>query len=174
MLHQRNWRIADDDVDDDVIKWKHFPCYALCAGKSPMTGEFSLQRPVTRSFDVFFGLRLKKNDWLNNRNAHVLRCHRAHYDVTVMGNLGAVVKQDIYTAQKLIWDEPIMYSSVHTKKHEHLLDVVVFVSVRYWLVLTISLKLTSLVLVHHTIAPVPLQHSWIIWVKKSHNSPMNW
>ena len=116
----------------------------------------------------------KKNDWLNNRNAHVLRCHRAHYDVTVMGNLGAVVKQDIYTAQKLIWDEPIMYSSVHTKRHEHLLDVVVFVSVRYWLVLTISLKLTSLVLVHHTIAPVPLQHSWIIWVKKSHNSPMNW
>ena len=33
---------------------------ALCAGNSPTTGEFSSQRPVTRSFDVFFDLRLNK------------------------------------------------------------------------------------------------------------------
>ena len=33
---------------------------ALCAGNSPVTGEFSSQRPVTRSFDVFFDLRLNK------------------------------------------------------------------------------------------------------------------
>ena len=33
---------------------------ALCAGNSPVTGEFPLQRPVTRSFDVAFDLRLKK------------------------------------------------------------------------------------------------------------------
>ena len=32
----------------------------LCAGNSPVTGEFPSQRPVTRSFDVFFDLRLKK------------------------------------------------------------------------------------------------------------------
>ena len=32
----------------------------LCAGNSPVTGEFPLQRPVTRSFDVFFDLRLNK------------------------------------------------------------------------------------------------------------------
>ena len=31
----------------------------LCAGNSPVTGEFSLQRPVTRSFDVFFDLCLE-------------------------------------------------------------------------------------------------------------------
>ena len=31
----------------------------LC-GKSPVTGEFHAQRPVTRSFDVFFDLRLNK------------------------------------------------------------------------------------------------------------------
>ena len=30
---------------------------ALCAGNSPITAEFSSQRPVTRSFDVFFNLR---------------------------------------------------------------------------------------------------------------------
>ena len=33
---------------------------ALCAGNSPVTGEFPSQRPVTRSFGVFFDLRLKK------------------------------------------------------------------------------------------------------------------
>ena len=33
---------------------------ALCAGNSPATGEFPAQRPVTRSFDVFFDLRMNK------------------------------------------------------------------------------------------------------------------
>ena len=33
---------------------------ALFAGNSPVTGEFPSQRPVTRSFDVFFDLRLNK------------------------------------------------------------------------------------------------------------------
>ena len=33
---------------------------AICAGNSPVPGEFSAQRPVTRSFDAFFDLRLKK------------------------------------------------------------------------------------------------------------------
>ena len=32
----------------------------LCAGNSPVTGEFPSQRPVTRSFDIFFDLRLNK------------------------------------------------------------------------------------------------------------------
>ena len=33
---------------------------AICAGNSPVTGEVPAQRPVTRSFDVFFDLRLNK------------------------------------------------------------------------------------------------------------------
>ena len=33
---------------------------ALCAGNSPVTGEFLSQRPVTQSFGVFFDLRLTK------------------------------------------------------------------------------------------------------------------
>ena len=32
----------------------------ICAGNSPVPGEFPTQRPVTRSFDVFFGLRLNQ------------------------------------------------------------------------------------------------------------------
>ena len=33
---------------------------AICAGNSPVAGEFPAQRPVTRSFDVFLDLRLNK------------------------------------------------------------------------------------------------------------------
>ena len=54
---------------------------AICAGNSPMTGEFPTQRPVTRSFDVFFAWI---NGWVNNREAGDLGHHRAHYDVIVM------------------------------------------------------------------------------------------
>ena len=32
----------------------------ICAGNSPVTREFPAQRPVTRSFDVFFELRVDK------------------------------------------------------------------------------------------------------------------
>ena len=56
---------------------------AISAGTSSVTGEFPTQRPVTRSFDVFFDLRLN-NGWVNNREAIDLRRHHAHYDVTVM------------------------------------------------------------------------------------------
>ena len=37
----------------------------ICAGNSPATGEFPAQRPMTRSFDVFFDLDLYK--WLNKQ-----------------------------------------------------------------------------------------------------------
>ena len=45
--------------------WRHqmkiFPALlAICAGNSPVTGEFPAQRPVTRSFDIFYDLRLNK------------------------------------------------------------------------------------------------------------------
>ena len=56
---------------------------AICARNSLIPGEFPAQRTVTRSFDVFFDLRLNK--WLsNNREAGDLRRYRAHYDVTLM------------------------------------------------------------------------------------------
>ena len=37
-----------------------FALLAICAENSPVPGEFTAQRPVTRSFDVFFDLRLNK------------------------------------------------------------------------------------------------------------------
>ena len=44
-------------------KWKHFPrnwTFVRGIHRSPVPGEFPAQRPVTRSFDVFFDLRLNK------------------------------------------------------------------------------------------------------------------
>ena len=55
----------------------------LC-GEFTGPGEFPAQRPVTRSFDVFFD-HAWINDWVNNREAGDLRGHRGHYDVSVMG-----------------------------------------------------------------------------------------
>ena len=48
-----------------LIWWRHqmetvSALLAICAGNSPVTGEFTSQRPVTRSFDVFFDLCLNK------------------------------------------------------------------------------------------------------------------
>ena len=64
---------------DGVFKWKHFPRYWPFV----VTGEFPSQRPVTRSFDVFFDLRMNKR--LSEQPWHwCLRHHRAHYDVTVL------------------------------------------------------------------------------------------
>ena len=42
-----------------ITRWRHqmetfSALLALCAGKSPVTSEFPAQRPVMRSFDVFF------------------------------------------------------------------------------------------------------------------------
>ena len=54
---------------------------AICAGNSPVPGEFPLQRPVTRSFDVFFDLRLNNRlskqlwDWWLETQSHPLWRH---------------------------------------------------------------------------------------------------
>ena len=50
---------------DTVLWWRHqmettSALLAICAGNSPVTDEFPAQRPVTRSFDVFFDLLLYK------------------------------------------------------------------------------------------------------------------
>ena len=54
---------------------------ALFAGNSPVSGKFPAQRPVTRSFDAFFDLRLIKQQskhsrcWWFERLSRPLWCH---------------------------------------------------------------------------------------------------
>ena len=54
------WLQATEFSYDDVIKWKHFPSYWPFVRGIHRSGEIPAQRPVTRSFDVFFDLRLIK------------------------------------------------------------------------------------------------------------------
>ena len=60
------------DTIQAPIWWRHqmetfSALLALCAGNSPVPGEFPAQRPVTRSFDIFFdqrpNKRLSKQSW---------------------------------------------------------------------------------------------------------------
>ena len=54
-----------------LLEWWHHQIetfstlLALCVGHSPVTSDFPSQRPVTRSFDVFFDLPLNK--WLSKQ-----------------------------------------------------------------------------------------------------------
>ena len=53
----------------------------ICAGNSPVTGEFPAQRPVTWSFDIFFDLRPNKQlskqcwGWWFETPSRPLLCH---------------------------------------------------------------------------------------------------
>ena len=56
---------------DNSSWWRHqmetfSALLAICAGNSPVPGEFPTQRPVTRSFDVYFDLR--PNKWLSKQS----------------------------------------------------------------------------------------------------------
>ena len=55
----------------------------ICAGNSPVTGEFPSLRPMTRSFDVFW-----INSWLNNHKAGALGRRRARHHHDAGTNLG--------------------------------------------------------------------------------------
>ena len=63
---------------------------AICAGNSLVSGEFPAQRPVTRSFDVFF-ICVRIYGWVNNGEAGDLSRHRVHYDVTVMRSISHIL-----------------------------------------------------------------------------------
>ena len=73
------WFTASKQDHENTTTWKRFPQYwnyckawwrhqmetfsallAICAGNSPVTGEFPAQKPLTRSFDFFFDLHLNK------------------------------------------------------------------------------------------------------------------
>ena len=73
--YKHTWRRHQMDIFAALL--------ALCAGNSPVTGEFPAQKPVTRSFDIFF-VCTWINVWVNNRKAGDLMRHRAHCDVIVM------------------------------------------------------------------------------------------
>ena len=63
--HQYEVSVFANGIWGFVSWWRHqmeafSALLAICAGNSPVTGEFPAQRPVRQSFDVFFDLRMNK------------------------------------------------------------------------------------------------------------------
>ena len=63
--HQNHCTSCNDYVNNRYSWWRHqmetfSALLAICAGNSPVPGELSAQRPVTRGFYVFFDLRVNK------------------------------------------------------------------------------------------------------------------
>ena len=87
-----SWRLISVRVQTCLLSprnpwWRHqmetfSALLAICAGNSPVSGEFPTQRPVTRSFDVYFDLRPDKRlskqslGWWFETLSHSLWRHR--------------------------------------------------------------------------------------------------
>ena len=69
--HSKSGKSSETATQHYTAWWRHqmetfSVLLALCAGNSPVTGEFNSQRPVTWCFDVFFDLHL--DTWLSKQS----------------------------------------------------------------------------------------------------------
>ena len=109
----------DTSAHDDVIKWKHFPCYwPFVRGihRSPVNSP--AQRPVTRSFDVFFDLRLNKRlskqswGWWFGTQSHPLWRHCN--EVNFKPFLPCILRK--ITKNPKIWPVSLCQNAIKMKK----------------------------------------------------------
>ena len=71
-------------LHDDVIKWKHFPRYRPFVRGIHQWPVESPHKDQWRGTLMFSLICAWTNGSANNRDVGDLRCHRAHYDITVM------------------------------------------------------------------------------------------
>ena len=108
---------------DEVMSWwchqmeAFSALLALCAGNSPVIGEFSSQRPVTRSFEGFFDLRLNKRlskqsrrRWFETPSPSLWR-HSNHYNDVIMGAIASQI-----TSLTIVYST--VYSDADQRKHQ--------------------------------------------------------
>ena len=74
----------DQQVHDDVTKWKHFPRYWHFVRGIHRWPVDSSQKGQWRGEFVFSLICAWAIGWANNHDAGDLRRHRAHYDATVI------------------------------------------------------------------------------------------
>ena len=72
------------EIQDDVIKWKHFPRFWPFVRGIHRSPVDSSHKGQWRRVLIFSLISAWTNGWANNRDARDSRCQRAHYDVTVM------------------------------------------------------------------------------------------
>ena len=102
---------------------------AICAGNSPVPGEFPTQRPVTRSFDVCFDLcpnkRLSKQewDWWFETQSRPLWRHRNVYAKTLMLYYVTDFHWRIHAmSPKFLWKTILSESAIPMDKREKIID----------------------------------------------------
>ena len=79
--------ISPNEYELSDTWWRHqmetfSAVLAICAGNSPVTGEFLSQRPVTQSSDIFVAMRMKKQ---LSKQSHWLWGHCNGYPLRVGG-----------------------------------------------------------------------------------------
>ena len=121
---------------DDVSKWKHFPChwpFVRGIQRSPVNSPHKGQ---WRGALVFSFICSRINGWVNNGEAGDLRCHRAHYDVTVM-----------------TWQisRRYGYSNTMSRAFETLQDLMITRLMRYWTKRLICFHQSALCFWYHDI-----------------------
>ena len=83
-------------LHDDVIKWKHFPCYWPFVRGIHRLLVNSPHKDQGRGALAFSLLCAWTNGWINNRDAGDFKCHRAHYDLIVISRWWTVVQRNLY------------------------------------------------------------------------------
>ena len=107
---------------EDYITWWHCQMetfsalLGLCVGNSSVTGEFPTQRPVTRSFDVFFDLRLNKRLgkqsrrwWFETPSCSLWRRSNELENVAVKFNHSEVI-HEVFTVCAIVYDGYYLYA----------------------------------------------------------------
>ena len=85
---------------------------AICAGSSPVPGEFPAQRPVTRSFDVSFDLRFKNKQswcwWFDTPSCSLWRhCNGTSVYIEIVQLKGVTLNMNLKSAEiKYKCDDP--------------------------------------------------------------------
>ena len=114
------------NVPETITWWRHqmetfSTLLALCAGNSPVTGEFPSQRPVTQSFDVFFDLHLNKRSnkqswsWWFEAPLHPLWRHSNVYQINHITNHIMIKPLNPRAAGRLATDFVSLQQTCHTK-----------------------------------------------------------
>ena len=69
---------------DNIIKWKHFLHYWACVQGIHQSPVNSAHKGQWHGALMFSLICAWTNGWANNHDTSNLRCHHAHYNVTVM------------------------------------------------------------------------------------------
>ena len=149
----------------------------ICAEKSPVTGEFPTQRPVTQGFDVFFDLSLNKRlskqwwGWWFETPPWTLWSHcNGHWPYVsawVYWYLCMVI-----VSNSCLCDVFAHLQYIPRNMHT-VFALLCFVVVIHWLIFPYPSGLLHWHYGNLTIAPVPAKQPWWIWINTSCEFIMN-